>query len=378
MLGERLKRFRVACGMSLANLATVLDSKVSSTTLSKYEKGRAQPTAKLLNRIAVLYGIKPSQLWSEPPCQVQYIHDQTGELLGKRERERIEAIAAEVVEKHVWFQELMSLKDTFKLPVSGFTVKNFEDAEEAANTLRDMWNLGIEPIHNLIDLLSDHGVHIIEVEASENFCGISCLGYNRKNHITVLIAIREGIEAYLQRHHILHELGHIILDIRNDLDTHEAIHRFSSAFLAHADQFRKDIGVKRKTVEIDEILHLKTKYCMGIQTVFYRLKDLEIITETHRQEWYEHFKIRDWLKPEPIFIPPEESKKLVQHVGNAWSEGLITNIDYEWFFNITGWISLNTTVSERREFLSLPKEKRNRILNQQEKKMEEFYENESA
>lgn len=73
MLGERLKRFRIARGMSLVDLETAIDRLVSSSTLSKYEKGTLQPSAKTLNRIADAFGIKSAQLWGEPPCDVELI-----------------------------------------------------------------------------------------------------------------------------------------------------------------------------------------------------------------------------------------------------------------------------------------------------------------
>ena len=73
MLGERLKRFRLARGMTLNQLCAAIDHLVSSTSLSKYERGAAQPSAKILNRIAAAYGIKSAQLWGEPTCNVESI-----------------------------------------------------------------------------------------------------------------------------------------------------------------------------------------------------------------------------------------------------------------------------------------------------------------
>ena len=66
MLGERLRRFRLARGMSLEDLAAAIDGLVSSQTLLKYEHGKLQPTVRVLNRIASAFGIKSAQLWGEP------------------------------------------------------------------------------------------------------------------------------------------------------------------------------------------------------------------------------------------------------------------------------------------------------------------------
>ena len=70
MLGERLRIFRLARGMSLGNLEDKIDGLVSSQILSKYEHGKLQPTARVLNRIASAFGIKSAQLWGEPTCDI--------------------------------------------------------------------------------------------------------------------------------------------------------------------------------------------------------------------------------------------------------------------------------------------------------------------
>lgn len=76
MLGERLRRFRVARGMSLGGLEVAIDGLVSSQTLSKYERGELQPTARVINRIASAFGIKSAQLLGESSCDIE-----TNELL---------------------------------------------------------------------------------------------------------------------------------------------------------------------------------------------------------------------------------------------------------------------------------------------------------
>ena len=76
MFGERLRKFRLARGMSFGDLEAAIDKSVSSQTLSKYEHGKLQPTATTLNQIASALGVKPSQLLGEPSCDIE-----TNELL---------------------------------------------------------------------------------------------------------------------------------------------------------------------------------------------------------------------------------------------------------------------------------------------------------
>lgn len=376
MLGERLKRFRIARGMSLADLETAIDRLVSSSTLSKYEKGTGQPSAKTLNRIAAALGIKSAQLWGEPPCDVEQIAFRKRTQLGKREQERIKAFAAEEIEKRVWLQEQISEQNTLELPILGITVQDLDGAEEAACTLRNMLNLGIDPIENLMDVLEEHGIYIIEVNASESFDGISTVA--RDGHdkvIAAAITIRSDVPGDRQRLNITHELGHLILDINENLDPEKAAFRFGAAFLAPAEKLRKDVGQKRKRFYKKQLFDLKNRYGMSIQAILYRLRDLEIITDAYYKKWCVDINKLGWKKSEPIDIPPEKPVRFCQQVHQALSDELITEKDVERLLNQTGQTTPDMSLSERRQFLALPKKERHRILSEQAKEMADFYEN---
>ncbi len=66
MVGERLKRFRLARGMALDDLEAAIGELVSKQTLSKYERGKMRAKVTTLNQIAAALGIKFAQLWGEP------------------------------------------------------------------------------------------------------------------------------------------------------------------------------------------------------------------------------------------------------------------------------------------------------------------------
>ncbi len=378
MLGERLRRFRVARGMSLGDLEATVDGLVSSQTLSKYERGKLQPTATTLNQIASALGVKSAQLWSEPPCHVKWIAFRKHARLGKREQERIQSFVAEEFEKRVQLQEQICEGNTVELPVLSATVRNLDDAEEAALGLRSTLNLGIDPIANLIDVLEDHYIHIIEVDASEAFDGISAVARDTDdNLLAAAIATRSGVPGDRQRLNITHELGHLILDLRKDIDPEKAAFRFGAAFLAPAEQLRRDVGEKRNRIQKDELFYLKKRYGMSIQAMLFRLKDLRIITETYYRQWCIQINKFGWKKCEPIEILPEKPERFHQQVLRALSEELITETEADQLLNHVMEPSANRSLSERRQFLELPKEERDRILSEQAKEMADFYENDT-
>lgn len=376
MLGERLKRFRIARGMTLADLETAIDRLVSSSTLSKYEKGIRQPSVKTLNRIAAAYGIKSAQLWSEPLCDVESIAFRKKTKLSKREQARIKAFVAEEVEKRVWLQEQISKQNTLKLPILGTTVSNLDDAEEAAYTLRETLGLGKTPIKNLMGVLEEQGIYIIEVNASETFDGISAVARDTKDKVSAAaIAIRSEIPGDRQRLNIAHELGHLILDIDKNVDPEKAAFRFGAAFLATAEQLRKDVGQKRKRFYNKQLFDLKKRYGMSIQAIFYRFKDLGIITDTYYEKFCIKVNVLGWKKKEPVNIPLEHPQRFHEQVRHALSEKLITEKDAIRLLNQTEQKPSETSLSKQRQFLTLPKKERHRILSEQAKEMVDFYEN---
>ena len=373
-----MKRFRLARGMSLGDLETAIDRSVSSQTLSKYERGKLQPTVKTLNQIAVALGVKSVQLWGEPTCHVEWIAFRKRARLGKREQERIQSFVAEEFEKRVQLQEKICEENTFNFPVLEATARNLDDAEETAVSLRDTLNLGIDPIANLIDVLEDHYIHIIEVEADEAFDGISALARdNDDKPLAAAIATRSDVPGDRQRLNIAHELGHLILKLCADVDEEKAAFRFGAAFLAPAKQLRRDVGEKRSSIQMIELLYLKKRYGISVQAMLFRLRDLGIITNAYYKRWCININRAGWRKREPIEMLPEKPERFRQQVHRALSEGLITETEAEQLLNHVAGTSANRSLSERRQFLKLPKEEREHILSEQAEEMVDFYEHDT-
>ena len=378
MLGERLRRFRLARGMSLGDLETAIDRSVSSQTLSKYERGKLQPTATTLNQIAAALSVKSAQLWGEPPCHVEWIAFRKRARLGKREQERIQSFVAEEFEKRVQLQEQICEGNALEFPVLSVPVRDLEDAEEAARTLRNTLNLGIDPIANLIGVLEDHYIHIIEVDANEAFDGISAVAQDADgNLLAAAIATRSGVPGDRQRLNITHELGHLVLDLHNDVDPEKAAFRFGAAFLAPAEQFRRDVGEKRSRIQKSELFYLKKRYGMSIQAILFRLRDLGIITDAYYKQWCIQINKFGWKKHEPIEMPPEKPERFHQQVLRALSEEFISETEAEQLLNNAVELSTNPSLSERGQFLALPKRERHRILSEQAKEMADFYEHDT-
>ena len=378
MLGERLRRFRLARGMSLDDLEAAINGFVSKQALSKYERGKMQPKTVALNRIAAALGVKSAQLWGEPACQVECIAYRRRARLGKKEQEQLESFLVEVLEKRVALQKRIGERTNLELPIQEIPVCELDDAEQAALELRQQWGLGIDPIPNLAGVLEDHFIHIIEVDASETFDGISAVVRdNDKNLLAVAIATRRGTPGDRHRLNMAHELGHLTLKLSEDIDAEKAAFRFGAAFLAPAEHLRQEVGDIRTFIESEELQYLKWYYGMSIQAILFRLKDLGIISASHYKGWCMDINKLGWKKREPIDIPPEKPKRFHQQVFRALSEGWIDEREAEQLLNDTLETSSPQSLIERRAFLELPTNLRRNLLRKQAKQMADYYQHDS-
>ena len=178
MIGRRLRQLRLARGLSLEALAAAIGGVVTKQSLSKYEQGKATPSPVVLNRLAEALEVKAAYLWSEPSIRVEFLAYRKGSALLKGEQARVEGLVAEGLETRVHLQQLLGQDNEIPLPVQVFPIEKLEDTEAAATALRNQWQLGLDPIANVTDVLERHSVHVLEIDAAGKFDGISAVAYD--------------------------------------------------------------------------------------------------------------------------------------------------------------------------------------------------------
>jgi len=269
---------------------------------------------------------------------------------------------------------LLGQGDETGLPVQEFAIEKLEDTETAAIALRDQWQLGLDPIANVTDVLERHLVHVIEIDAAEKFDGISAVAYDESGKKrSAAVVTRRGIPGERQRLSLAHELGHLVLKIPETIDQETAAFRFGAAFLAPATLVRQEVGQKRASIQSQELILLKRQYGMSIQALLRRLRDLEIITESYYRQWCIDISRMQWRKREPGELPPEQPQWLRRAVLHALAEGLISQEDATAMIGETIQSELALPAIERRSFIKLPLEERRRILAEQAEKLAAHY-----
>jgi transcriptional regulator with XRE-family HTH domain/predicted HTH domain antitoxin len=375
MLSQRLKQLRGSHGFSLEELSERLGGLVTKQALSKYEKGLSQPSMTVVTKLAEAFGVKVAHLYAEPAALVKLLAYRKCASLPKRDQNMVEGLVARMIEERINLQSKFGNAFPLKLPQDKFKVKSMDDAEKAAEMLRAFWNMGNSPISSVVGLLEDQFIHVFAVATlSEKFDGISAEAIDCNGRmIAAAVASREGSSGERQRFSLMHEVGHLVLDIAPEVDAEKAAHRFAGAFLAPADLLRSEIGARRTSVQLKELFMLKRRFGLSAQALAFRLRDLSIVNEsTYR--WlciqFNHHKLR---KNEPEALPPEEPQWLKRTVIRALSEGIISAEEAS---RLTGepCESSHQDVIDRRAFMKLPLAERRKVLFNQAEQLKCHYE----
>jgi Zn-dependent peptidase ImmA (M78 family) len=370
----RLKQLRLAHGLSLEDLAAEMGGVVTKQALSKYELGLSKPSAVVLNRLAQALGVKAAYLWSEPSIDCKFIAYRKGTGLAKTEQQRVESVVCQMLEERIRLQQTIQGPTEVDLPVGDFKVETLEDVESFAKELRSKWSLGLGPIPTVTGTLEDRLVHVLEIEASERFDGISAVAYDSEENVAAAAVVsRKPLPGGRQRLNLAHELGHLVLKTPESLDEEKAAFRFAGAFLAPDEALFRDLGRKRSLVQTAELFLLKQKYGMSIQALVYRLHDLGIISNQHNKQWWTTINREGWKKEEPSELKSEKSEWLKKTVLRALSEGLIAKGAAMKLLGESVEAQEPITLVERQAFLKLPMEERRRIMAKQAREMAAEY-----
>lgn len=372
MIGQRLKQFRLARGLSLDALAAKMGGIVTKQAISKYEMGKDIPSPVVVNKLAVALDVKSRDLWAQPDVTVEFVAYRRHSKLSKTEQQRVECIVTEGLEHRVRLQDLTG-QTKVDLPLALFEVRSSEDADKAAIALRRHWRLGLDPIASVTGILEDHYVHVIEIDGPDGFDGISAIARDKGRSKAAAVISRRGVDGERQRLNLTHELGHLVCKIVGDLDEEKAAFRFGAAFLAPEEVIFREVGQKRHAIQAGELLLLKKRLGMSIQSILFRLRDLAVISQAHFNSWWPQINRLGWRKEEPGAMPPERPLWLKQAVLRAVSEELLATDEAQRILAEPLQQQPPLPLVERRAFLKLPIKQRRQLMAEQAAKLEHYY-----
>lgn len=329
MFSIRLHRARKAAGLSLRDLGDRVG--ISHAAIKKYEDGIAIPSSDILIGLARALKVRSEYFFRPESVALEGIEYRKRSSLPKK---RLDAITHEVIDQ---IERRIELENLFpKSPVKTFaTVKRLpasivtmDQIEEIAEGVRKAWELGFDPIPDLIDVLETNGIRVFMIDAqqtnqgSENkFDGLAA----RVNGMPIVVVGRHW-PGDRQRFTLAHELGHLMLEGRlpDDLDEEMACNRFAGAFLFPRASVWQELGEHRNAIELKELGLLKEEFGLSMSGILYRARDLGIISPSYHIAQAKLFRFKGWYRNEPgRDYPTEKAHIFEQLVFHALAETYI-------------------------------------------------------
>ena len=170
MIGERIKRARAAAGLSMQALGEQVG--ISANMVKKYEHDQSMPSSGVLLKLATAlsvhteYFFRPAQVTLG---EVEYRKkaSASAKLLKKIESDVVDQAERWLALKNVWPNfPIASFNYHPDVPV----VSTLDAVEQVAAKVRTDWQLGMNPLPDLIDLLESKGILVI-VSKLKNLMG---------------------------------------------------------------------------------------------------------------------------------------------------------------------------------------------------------------
>lgn len=334
MLGDRLRIARKKAGLSLRDLAAVVEPHVSAQAIGKYEAGDMMPSSRVLVGLGKALGVSLDFLMSAQVAELNGVEFRKHSGTSARDRARVEAIVIEKLEGYLAIEDILGLtapEDPLR-DLRCDHVESYAEAEELANRLRSQWSLGIDPIPSMIGLLEEQGIKVIVADLPERVSGMACeIKRTGGRPDTEAIVIAAGIGVERKRFTLAHELAHRIVKrtASPEVKLENAMHRFAGAFLVPAEHLRQELGGDRHGVAYQEIMRLKQFYGVSAAALLMRMRDVGILDEGSVTYAFQTFA-RTWRseEPEPIldrigFGAFERATRFERLVYRALAEKLI-------------------------------------------------------
>ena len=326
MIGDRVRQARLAAGLTLEQVSArmgALGQPITKAGLSKYERNASTPSPTFMLKLARVLGVTAQYFMREPAVRVAWVAFRKHPRLSENRQEQIKAYAAQLAEGQLWLEQTIYPRVRPLMPAPR-PARTPEDAEDAAMELRALWKLGEAPIESVTGAAEAHGTIVVGWTQDEGKVdGLS--GW--VNETIPLALVNTSTAPERRRYTLAHELGHMVMQpaAEHAADGELLAQRFAAAFLVPAATARRELGVRRHHLSLDELALLKRKHGLSIRGWAHRAYDLGIIDEGHRNALYRAFVRNGWKKQEPaVFHGWEEPTRLEQLVLHAMAEGIVS------------------------------------------------------
>jgi len=316
----RLKSARKIAGLSMDGLVEKIQNIVSKAAIGKYEQGKMLPDSKILIALANGLNVSIDYFFRPLNYKLTNIEFRKKSKLPQTKQEQIKEKAIDYLERYIEIEDILNKKTVFCNPLANPKISDLADIEKVAVELRKAWNIGDAPIVNLLDLLEDNGFKIIEVETTNDFDGLSAWIEN-----IPVIVLNENSDILRKRFTALHEAAHLLLQF-SETDNEKLCHSFAGAVLIPEHIIKKELGQKRHSLALQELIAIKETFGISVQALVMRAKAVEIVNDNFVKQFFIHIRVNHLQNEENLgnYSGAEHANRFKQLIYFAATEEIIS------------------------------------------------------
>lgn len=322
--GYRLKAIRLQNGLTQQDLAARLG--ITKQMVSQYEKGVKQPGSGVLIAVARLFQRPPGALLKPVHTSLEEVDFRKRAKLAGKNLQKVKAAILECLEPYLELEQILGIEPRFENPISDLVIQTPEATEHAAERILSVWELGLNPIPNVYEMLETHEIKVVQVDVEDSFDGLSTW----VNGQIPVIVINKRMDVLRRRFTALHELGHLLLNFGTGADhglKEKACNRFAGAMLLPGKTFKAEFGAYRTQVSFSELMAVKAHFGISMAAVVFRGKDLKIFADALTTRYWKLRSSNPDLKSENGFgsyAGEEVSFRFEQLLSKALAQEIIS------------------------------------------------------
>lgn len=320
IVAYRIQNARLLRGLSQQDVADELG--VSKQMISKYEKGTAMPTSHRLIKLSKLFNLKIDYFFNSFKVDIGEVNFRKKSTFSKKRQNSLKEQIKISLENYLWIEDALSIDYSFENKIKDCAISSIKDIEVAVLKLKKEWDIGTDPIHNIVQLLEDKEIKVIELyDVDEKFDGLATY-VNGKYPV---IVVNGNFPVERKRFTLLHELGHLLLNLPNcEISEEENFcNKFASEFLLPKNIVINDFGGKRNHITINELIATQKKYGISIPAILYKLVDAGILSKDKQKQFYIKMNFNPSFKKDinlSRFETPEKSNRYERLVYRALAQ----------------------------------------------------------
>lgn len=283
VFAQRLKQARILKKMSMDQLVANIGGIITKQAISKYETAKMMPNSTVLVALATALDVDADYFFRPFTFDVNELKVSFRKKSDTSVKD-INSLKVQIqdeVERYLEVEEILG-KEKQPAPHMGCgQLSTPSQMREQAKKLREEWQLGIDAIGNVLDVLEAHGIKVICADAPLGSDGVSGV-INGKDYIVVLNKRQQHVER--RRFTAMHELGHLLFDkhFAPDLTLREQeklCDAFASEMLLPSNVIQGIFSPGEK-ISTSEIRQLQVVYGISFDAIMHKLHELDIINDS--------------------------------------------------------------------------------------------------